>query len=58
MDGSVAVARSSLGLLVLELRTEESLLCMQRDSEVMVAIMIRGCVTLDAGSDGVCYVMG
>lgn len=40
MDGSVAVALSSLGLLVLALRSDESLLCMRPESEVGEPIMM------------------
>jgi hypothetical protein len=45
MDGSVAVALRSLGLLVLEHRSDESLLCMRTDSEVVEPIvnMVWGC---------------
>lgn len=44
MDGSVAVALSSLGLLVLELRSDESLLCIRPESEVCEPIMACCCV--------------
>lgn len=40
MDGSVAVARSSLGLLSPMLRSEESLLCILLELDVAEAIML------------------
>lgn len=45
MEGSVAVALRSLGLLVLEHRSDESLLCMRPESEVTEPIvkMVEGC---------------
>jgi hypothetical protein len=43
MEGSVAVALSSLGLLVLESRSDESLLCIRPESEVCEPIMMCCC---------------
>jgi hypothetical protein len=45
MDGSVAVALRSLGLLALEHRSDESLLCMRTESKVVEPIvnMVWGC---------------
>jgi hypothetical protein len=53
MEGSVAVALSSLGLLVMESRSDESLLCMRAESEVCEPIMMCCCV---AGVIGCCGV--
>jgi hypothetical protein len=44
MDGSVAVARSSRGLLSPRLRSEESLLCILLELDVAEAIMLCCCV--------------
>lgn len=44
MDGSVAVARSSRGLLVPRLRSDESLLCILLELDVSDAIMVCCCV--------------